>query len=1338
MLLDKIILLYVLLVFILILCIFAIKRIAKVRVWIKTSPRSNTPLVEIGYLQMDDSGAAAEVKLSGSGNKAAIGRVIADSNSQKSQGFVEVITTDINDETEKPHYKGIGFIGFNNAIVDEYGIIYKQVKGNKKKEAIGYTARPSAPHTPTLYGERSWKTLWLVCTLYAYLGSPNPSLDEGGKKKEKKSNESQQKQTEEKQPVETQGKQTEENRVESNKVLQIHADVKSSNEEQKQDNTLGDENTPNLEDLVEQGNAFSEEDSGGDCSGDAEDKEFETESAGSEGEPVTEENSSKQTKVLEVAPKENNSGTNNETEIVPRENYSETTDATDNTSQEENSEATGEAEEASHEGSAEKSDFEDVTKEDKFSSISEAERQRLESAKKTFPKLFASIVRNMVFVDGGTFEMGADPQPNTITDEDGKERGMVEDNESPKHKVTLSAYYINKYPVTQAEWKAVMGTNPSDCTDDVNYPVAPVSWEMAQNFILRLSYITGVEFLLPTEAQWEYAARGGARSKGTAFSGSDVFSEVGHSDHKHTVGQKKANELGLFDMSGLVREWCSDIWGHYSAEEQTDPVGPTEDSPLVVRSTDDRLMRVVRSPSGNETVTNRKGEVPDLAKDFKSYGIRLVCRSLPEDVQEKDKENGANDRNAPVVAPVIKPRDKTQRPAAICHFTGLHSSKKDYLPAEARACAYALLSQGYHKRKYSEYYKDHPYGWRDTALLSSLIFSVLYILLYIVNTGIMGFPLLGNDLLAVGILVAFYYILWAIVRYVKIDCIENTNSFQPKLDLFNKNLGLGCMNWSILFMGAIAIYFTFEYYDYDFIPLIWAIMSGVAVNMTLRGANTRWLISSTYNENDGEDDEDENEVKNPDGDISKEYEWNLDTSKGGLAVNGVITLYFSATEMDDVRQCNPFFAQRKDKKDKEYILGMYEYLKEHKAFMGRVRYIEYQIRQIADKHGLTPVEKMQFALDFVQEPNIKYTENKDCKTINYYDDYIRFPDETLYDKEGDCNSKSLLAAMIFHVMGFNVMYMASRKHQHAAIGIQVKTSDIDAGWYGPKDKLGLFTEADKTYLYCETTGDNFLLGRTLKGVHLDDFEERVLLPLSDEEEEEDTAIEETISRIYNWKLDESFGKELNGNITLNFQKSEIDDLRQLNPFQTYGKNANTYEMNIKSVFSFLAADPVRTKRVDAIAEYIRTRAKEAQLSELETVQFALDFAQAPNITYCIDENSQGIDFAKEYMRFPDEVLFDKEGDCDCKSSLTAALFHSLGYNVIFMLSPEKLKHAAIGIEAKEEWLHEINVDDLDTVLREYNGKRYLYCETTGDNFTVGKIKEGDSIQDFESIVEIPV
>jgi hypothetical protein len=253
---------------------------------------------------------------------------------------------------------------------------------------------------------------------------------------------------------------------------------------------------------------------------------------------------------------------------------------------------------------------------------------------------------------------------------------------------------------------------------------------------------------------------------------------------------------------------------------------------------------------------------------------------------------------------------------------------------------------------------------------------------------------------------------------------------------------------------------------------------------------------------------------------------------------------------------------------------------------------------------------------------------------------------------------------------------------------------------------------------------------------LDDFDEKVILPYGIEggnDYEEDIPV----GRIYNWDLDSSNGNILHGNLTIDFCESEIEQLREINPFRTYGRDGNDYEMNIRRMFNYLLEDSKRTEHVRTVADYIKKTFRSNMYPELDLVQFALDFVQAPNITYCVDEDCASIDFAKEYMRYPDEVLFDKEGDCDCKSSLAAAILHELGYNVVIMLS-QKLGHAAIGVECKDEWLSGLAADSLDKVLREYNGRNYLYCETTGDGYRVGNIKENESIQDFDTIVEILV
>ena len=190
---------------------------------------------------------------------------------------------------------------------------------------------------------------------------------------------------------------------------------------------------------------------------------------------------------------------------------------------------------------------------------------------------------NMVTVEGGTFTMGA-------ADDDTE----AFDSDKPAHQVTLSSYSIGQTEVTQALWLAVMGSNPSyftsvnGFTDDLNRPVEMVSWDDCQEFITKLNQMTGKTFRLPTEAEWEYAARGGNKSQGYTYAGSNTLGNVAwYRDNAfsvgssspdygtHAVATKSPNELGLYDMSGNVGEWCHDWWGDYSNDAQTNPIGPT-------------------------------------------------------------------------------------------------------------------------------------------------------------------------------------------------------------------------------------------------------------------------------------------------------------------------------------------------------------------------------------------------------------------------------------------------------------------------------------------------------------------------------------------------------------------------------------------------------------------------------------------------------------------------------------------------------------------------------------------------------------------------------------------
>ncbi len=220
-----------------------------------------------------------------------------------------------------------------------------------------------------------------------------------------------------------------------------------------------------------------------------------------------------------------------------------------------------------------------------------------------------NVSYRMIPVSGGTFTMGATSE-------------MTEpwDDEKPTHQVTLSSYYIGETEVTQALWKAVMGSNPSEFKGD-NLPVEKVSWHDCQTFISKLNGLTGRHFRLPTEAEWEFAARGGNGSRHTQYSGSSRIEDMawydGNSGSKtHPVKTKQPNELGIYDMSGNVWEWCQDRFGSYNSSAQTNPTGASSGSRRVYRGGswyyDPRYCRS----------SCRGCNAPDF--EFNDLGLRLV------------------------------------------------------------------------------------------------------------------------------------------------------------------------------------------------------------------------------------------------------------------------------------------------------------------------------------------------------------------------------------------------------------------------------------------------------------------------------------------------------------------------------------------------------------------------------------------------------------------------------------------------------------------------------------------------------------------------------------------
>ena len=226
---------------------------------------------------------------------------------------------------------------------------------------------------------------------------------------------------------------------------------------------------------------------------------------------------------------------------------------------------------------------------------------------------------NMVHIKGGTFTMGATKEQS----------GEEDSDELPVHQVTVSNFSIGETEVTQGLWEAVMGARPT-IYDGEHHPMKELSWDDCQEFIVKINKMTGRHFSLPTEAQWEFAARGGNKSKHYKYSGSNNLDEVGWFCENtwnmgkdspdfgnHPVGSKKPNELGIYDMSGNVWEWCQDAYSKYTTTPQKDPKGPT----------DNKSYRVNRGGSwdyvaSSSRVANRRNRTPDF-RNF-NIGMRLA------------------------------------------------------------------------------------------------------------------------------------------------------------------------------------------------------------------------------------------------------------------------------------------------------------------------------------------------------------------------------------------------------------------------------------------------------------------------------------------------------------------------------------------------------------------------------------------------------------------------------------------------------------------------------------------------------------------------------------------
>lgn len=497
---------------------------------------------------------------------------------------------------------------------------------------------------------------------------------------------------------------------------------------------------------------------------------------------------------------------------------------------------------------------------------------------------------------------------------------------------------------------------------------------------------------------------------------------------------------------------------------------------------------------------------------FKTYWELLVFKGKPDpepkpEQASAENNNVENNENLPSDGqpvenkPIEVPKEPPKRtPVAKCEmfrYPDPVGKDPNKMPDVVRAAAFMLLYKKYYDQNNQEFVEESPYGWKDTAFVSMLIYILIYLIFYSVYCAILEMPFIGQSWPMALSMALFYFVLWSAVRQVKISLAESGISVQPWLDMLNSKVGISWITFVIWLFSIISIIVCIVNGEnnYELLPLQVVVFLGLFVNKLQkgRGISQPWLICDKYERPVSDT---KKELKPPTGTIQKSYEWEL----GAVSKKecyGQISMFFDVKEMTVQRQANPFYMQRMDMPMAECIKEMYHYLTERNdEALHRVQWIAKCILEQSKK--LTELERIQFIIDFVQESNITYCLDQDSRNVNYAVNYIRFPDETLYDMEGDADCKAFLAAMIFVVMGYKVVFLHSRIKKHAVVGVCPKESDLSS--FGKESILSM---RGVSYLLCECTGDDFFIGHTISGIKQSDFETMVALPLEESNVDEE-------------------------------------------------------------------------------------------------------------------------------------------------------------------------------------------------------------------------------------------
>ena len=413
----------------------------------------------------------------------------------------------------------------------------------------------------------------------------------------------------------------------------------------------------------------------------------------------------------------------------------------------------------------------------------------------------------------------------------------------------------------------------------------------------------------------------------------------------------------------------------------------------------------------------------------------------------------------------------------------LWKAKPNVYTVTARAGGFLLLYKDRQPKPASEYPMAEKMTWRDTALPSSVLFTFIYGLFYLTGMGKMSFPAFGEQIGFIIAMLLVFFVIWAILRQIKIEALLEGKAFDDFLMLIDRNTGVGGLNNWIILTASAALLVSIFIYGSDFIPLQAAMLIGAWVNRKYVSREP-WKVADYDEEEggrlpewtDGSDDEDENNNEDEGeesggGDESeveiaeRRYAWELDSAYRHS--KGELILKFNPEKIATLRSNNPFRLSP-NKGHIANVTELFDVCKDNQKVHRVLRYMD----NLSREEGLGELERIQFILDFVQKPNIEYEFDEKCDEIGNLSDYARFPDETMFDGRGDCDCKAVLAAVLFREAGYKTAYITTPSHAAIAVAFKSKSASELLEMAGQS----IVTKDGYMYFFCETTGDGFKIG----------------------------------------------------------------------------------------------------------------------------------------------------------------------------------------------------------------------------------------------------------------------